>query len=404
MPPEERVSDLLIIGGGPAGMSLACALADGPLQVTLVEQNSPEQRAGAGQKHYALALAYASTQILKALGLWDALRPVAAPVRRVRVSEAGGCGGVLLDAKLLDLPALAYVLDAARLGAALETRLRRAANVRWLRPARLRALRPCAGYMEVTLEGASGRELRRRTRLLLGADGVASRVRDLAGIPWREEASDRVAITTVLEPELPHEDCAHERFTSTGPLVILPLVGGRCAAILFVPRERARHFTGMSKGAFEALLRRRLGGRLGRLRECRERQAFPLAAGRSEVREIPRLLLLGNAALTIHPHGAQGFNLVLRDLWVLAGLLAEAAARGEDPGASWLGTRYLQLRRAEQRRTELFSRGLTALFYPRRPGWKVARNLGMNLFDLSPGARRFLMRRATGLRACPMPR
>ncbi len=409
MPPEERASDVLIVGGGPAGMSLACALADGPLRVTLVERQPPGQRSGPdsgpGQRHCALALACTSVRILEELALWEELRSGAAPLRRVRISELGGCGGALLDAELLGLPALGYVLDAKLLGAALERRLDRAQNVSWLRPARLSALRPGAEHMEAVLqEGESGRETLWRTKLLVGADGAASRVRSLAGITWQEEDYGQTAVVSTLKLEQPHEDCAYEYFTPNGPLAIVPLTAGRCAVILGVPRERAPRFLGMSQGAFEAFLRRRLGGRLGRMRECGERYAYPLTGGRSGRWELSRLLLLGNAALAMHPHAAQGFNLVLRDLWTLAGLLTEAAARGEDPGADYLGVRYTRQRQAEQRHVALFSRGLVKLFYNRRPLTKAVRNLGLNLLDLSPGLQRFLLRRATGLHAFPLDR
>lgn len=386
--------ELLIIGGGPVGATLACALAGQNLRIGLVEAQPLAAAAPPGYDDRSLALAYGARLIFESLGLWQALRPVATPIMKIHISERGRPGFARLDQREEGVEALGYVVEARALGAVLAARLPRLAGVDLLCPARLEEIAVHSDAVWTRLE-LQGRTTARTAKLLAAADGARSQVRRQLGIDALQWDYRQTAIVTTVTPELPHENVAYERFTDTGPLAFLPLGTDRCAVVCTVDTAAAPGVLALADDAFLAWLQDRFGDRLGRLLQVGRRQSYPLTLVKSREHARPRAAIIGNAAHTLHPVAAQGFNVGIRDAAALAEVIADAHAAGEDIGDRAVLERYADWRRWDQRRALIFTDGLTRLFA--NPLLGPARNLGLLAFDLFPPAKHALARQAMGL-------
>lgn len=394
--------DVLIVGGGLVGASLACALGRSRLRVALVEPVPVEAEQQPSYDDRTTALAPSSQRIFQALGLWPELRAEATPIRAVHVSERGGFGFTRLRAADERLEALGYVIPNRCLGQVLPVRAAAQPNVDVFCPARAEAIVTESGAIAVQLAGeAGGRTL--RTRLLVAADGARSHMRELLGIGTEVHDYEQTAVIANLTPERDHAGCAYERFTAEGPMALLPLSGGRCALIWSVPRAQAEDVLALSDQAFLDAVQERFGYRLGRLLKAGRRSAFPLAMTTAQAFTAHRAVVIGNAAHSLHPVAGQGFNLSLRDVAALAELLHEAGQTGADPGASALLARYELARQADYRRVGGFTHFLVQLFSNRVPGLVGARNAGLLALDLLPPGKHGFLRYAMG-RAGPLPR
>lgn len=390
--------EVIIVGGGAVGACLALALAEAGVAVAVIEP-SPPAPAGAGGAGRVLALARGTCRILRGLGLWEALRPGATPIRRLHVSDRGRFGFTRIEARDLGLESLGYVVPAALLGEALHAALQRADGVELLCPARAEgvAIEPDAATVEVRggPEKAAARRL--RGRLLVAADGGRSQVRATLGISARERHYPQEALVCRVTPALAHAGTAWERFTPEGPLALLPLAGEQCGLIWTVAPQRAAHLAALPEAEFLAALEAAFGTRLGGFRAAGARQRHPLVLIESREQVRPRLVVAGNAAHTLHPVAAQGLNLSLRDVAVLAQVLADAVAAGGDPGAPSTLEGYLRWRRPEQRLVTRFTDSLVWLFGARGALLAGARDAGMIGLDLLPPLKTALARRAMGL-------
>jgi len=383
--------DAVIVGGGLAGAGAACALADSPLRILLLESSAERP---AGEETRGLALSLASQRIFDAWGLWADLAAAAAPIRRVHVSEYGRFGAVRLSAADIGAPALGYVLDANLLLQRMWRRLEASRAIETLRPARLVRVDSDTGALALAVR-CGERSLRLRARLLVAADGGHSRTCRLAGIPRRVRDYGQTAIVSEIATWRPHRGSAYERFTAEGPLAVLPLASGKCKLVHTVAAQRRQEVLALSDRDYRELAGRLLGWRLGPVRAAGPRKAYPLYR-RSVLRQAgERLLILGDAAYALHPNVAQGFNLCLRVAQALGELLARCA--DADPGSPFLLRRYCDLRRRDRRRAQRLSDGIAGLFYTRGRLPAVARRLAMLLLELAPPLRRGLITRATGL-------
>ena len=383
--------DVLIIGGGLVGASLAIALDGAGLRVALAEAAPPRVDLQPSYDERNLVLARVSVNALEALGVFDATTP-AIPLRRIHVSRRGDFGAVRLDAEALGLPPFGAVLPARELGNALLRRLDTCTQLGRIAPAQAVAIEPAADALEVELR--SGDTLRRvRTRLLVGADGTESFVRNAFGIDAERRDYAQSAIVTTLTTERPLDGQAFERFTDSGPVALLPLGDRRAGLVLTVPAADAEVVAALDDAAFLAFVHERFGWRAGRFARPGRRKPYPLARMLAERTSAPRMVLVGNAAQTVHPIGAQGFNLGLRDALTLVELLREAAACEGDPGDAALLARHVERRAPDREATTSFSDDLVRLmgndFLPLR----ALRTLGFHALDrIGPLKRRFALR------------
>ncbi|MGD8429060.1 MAG: 2-octaprenyl-6-methoxyphenyl hydroxylase [Ectothiorhodospiraceae bacterium] len=394
--------DVVIAGGGLVGASLACALDGTGVRAAVIEPVAPGAAAQPSFDDRQTALAPTTRRFFEALGLWRSLSREAAAIREIHVSERGGFGFVRLHASDEGLEALGYVVPNRALGAALQPALAAADGVDCFCPAQVDGVEADADGVVVSLTGDEVTE-RLRARLLVVADGARSATREALGIGLQERPYGQSAVIANVTPERHHAGRAFERFTRDGPLALLPGTQGRCAVVWTVSSDDADSVAGLDDRAFLAGLQQRFGYRLGRFLQVGKRGVYPLAALTAERFTDRRVAVIGNAAHTLHPVAGQGFNLAVRDVAVLAELVAEAVAASADPGAQALLDRYQKLRSGDYRRTMGFTDTLVRVFSNDLPGLRSLRNAGLLALDLMPVGKHALLRQAMG-RAGWLPR
>lgn len=397
--------DVLIAGGGMVGVSLALALdtvSGGRLRIVLAEgfplpaATNGTQATLAYRPSFdarATALAHGSRIIFEQLGVWPTLSQHATPITTIHVAERDRFGSAELHAAERGWPALGYVVENAWLGNALMDELRRRRAVTVMSPAKVTGCAPGPQAATVTLETgipeanpqASAETQTLRCKLIAIADGADSRLRQQLGITTTAHAYGRDALITNVCCAEPHRGVAYERFTDWGPMALLPLADSddgqpRAALVWTMPPERANRLLDVSDGVFLNTLQQRFGNRLGPFTRVGQRFRYPLQLIRADEQVRRQIVLVGNAAHSLHPVAGQGFNLALRDVQ----RLADCIARAEDPGAAQALGQYLERQQLDQWRTTIFSDRVTALF---ESGNFVAgglRRLGLLALDLNP--------------------
>lgn len=387
--------DIVIAGGGLAGSTLACALANTGARIAIIE--SVEASAG-HQPSFddrAIALAYGSQRIFEGIGLWKAITPGATAIRKIHVSEQGGFGFTHLDAAEEQVPALGYVALARELGSAIMLQLSKSKVTR-ISPATVAGFSQRGDCLSVDIE-ADGRQRQFVTRLLVAADGGQSLIRQQLDIKTRQWEYGQTAIVTNVIPGIAHHNIAYERFTPNGPLALLPMTENRYGVVLTISSEACEEVMSLDDDAFIAQLHQRIGFRCGRFSRIGRRFSYPLTLMTANEAVRPRIALVGNAGHALHPVSGQGFNLGLRDIAVLADLIAEALRRELDPGSTQLLQQYQKQRLPDQQQVAMMTDGLVRLFGNPLRGVSMGRNLGMLAADLLPGVRHRIARHAMGL-------
>ena len=390
--------DVLIVGGGLVGSTLAHSLAQIQVSVVLVEERDPGRLEQPGFDDRSTALAGGSARILGGLGLWDDVAGEAEPIRTIHISERGRFGASRLLASREGVPALGYTVENRVLAGAVWPKILAAEAVTCLAPGSLEEFEvEASGVTARVSTGGSTRTI--RARLLVAADGARSRVRGALGIGVRQDDYRQKGVILNCETEIPHRGRAFERFTPTGPLAMLPLGRGRMSVVWTLPREAGDRIGALDDAPFRDALQKAFGYRLGRIRQVGVRSAWPLHRVRADALTATRAVLVGNAAFSLHPVAGQGFNLALRDIAALSELICDARRDDAeaDPGAAALLDRYAEWRAADQRRIAGFTHGLMKLFTIDAAPLAVSRGLGLMAFDLAPGAKHWLARQAMGL-------
>ena len=402
--------DIAIVGGGMVGVSLGLLLAARlahDTRILLLEGFPLPARDDQHEKAYtpsfdarATALSYSSYQIYQELGIWPALARRACPILRIHVSERGRFGSTLLRAQDQSWDALGYVVENAWLGASLIQQLYLREQPVLRSPARVSAVRAAGDGYRLSLE--AGDQI--RARLLVVADGADSSLRQALNIPVRTRSYRQHALIANIGHATEHGNCAYERFTGQGPLAMLPLLADssgepRSALVWTLPEALARELTACPEAEFLRRLQGRFGYRLGRLCKVGERFSYPLALVQAEEQVRRGLILLGNAAHSLHPVAGQGFNLALRDAVVFAQVLATAQRNGEDLADLSLLQRYEHLRQGDQARTLTISDRLPRLFGHPGVALRSLRDLGLFSLDISPALKRQFVQQTAGASA-----
>jgi 2-octaprenyl-6-methoxyphenol hydroxylase len=372
--------DVAIVGGGLVGMSLAAALADSRLSVLAIEAEPPPQPAAPRWDERNFALARASVLALDRLGVWPAIAGDANPIRHVHVSTRGEFGAVRIHARDHALDALGHTVPARVLAAALEQHVARLPGLARLRPARVLGLEPGVAVNRLDLETADGR-VQVDARLVVAADGTASTLRGLAGIGTETTDYGQTALVTTLATARAHEDWAYERFTADGPIAALPLAAGRVGFIWSQADAATAQTAALDDAGFLAAAREAFGAKLGAFLRAGRRQPWKLTRVQAERLVGERVVLIGNAAQTLHPIGAQGFNLGLRDALALAARLLAA----DDPGDASVLALYAADRAADRDGTIGWSDGMVRLSSRQAPAVRALRSLGTVAVEHLPG-------------------
>ncbi len=389
--------DVVIVGGGLVGASMACALDGSGLNVAMLEAFPLRETSPATYDDRTLALSNTSCEIFKEIGLWPGLGDGVTPIQRIEVSNRGQFGRTRISADELGMNELGHVVEARLIGQAVRERLPGCKDLTVLSPATLVDMVCSEETVELTIEYEETSACI-ETALVIGADGSQSRVRELAGFSTDVHDYHQTAIIANVTPERPHGHCAYERLTDTGPLAMLPHVGARCGMVWVARNDEADQLMALPDDEFLALLQQRFGWQLGRLRQLGKRSRYPLQLIHASEQVAARTVIIGNAAHTIHNVAAQGFNLGLRDVMALAQQLFSAGKDGRDPGNFDMLHQYQQSRADDQqaiiRLTETLIRGFSNPFLP----VKWARSLGLVAMDSIPGLKQRFVRQAMGNR------
>ena len=389
--------DILIIGGGMVGASLGVALAPLPLRVGLIEAVEFGSAAQPSYDDRTVALSYGSKRIFESLGVWSRLEARGATaIQRIHISDRGHFGFARLDAREAAVEALGYVVENRALGQALKPALAETANLTVICPASVEDVAFAGDAASVTFR-RGGKLETLSARLVVAADGGASPVRNRTGIETRRTDYHQTALVTNVTPEQSHGNVAYERFTANGPLAFLPMSENRCAVVWSLPPEKVEALLTLDEASFMTALQEQFGTRLGRLLKVGKRAAYPLALTRVSEHIRPRLVLIGNAAHTVHPVAGQGFNLGLRDVAVLAQVLNEAQRAGRDLGELAVLKDYADWRRRDNLAISTFTDGLVRTFSNDLAPLSLVRSLGLVAVDLFPPAKRMLLRLSMGL-------
>ncbi|OED42125.1 hypothetical protein ACH42_12475 [Endozoicomonas sp. (ex Bugula neritina AB1)] len=393
--------DVLIVGSGLVGSSLACALEpaikDHGLNVALVETcdlNEPRKRPPSFDAR-ASALSYGTRRIYDELNLWHFVELEATPILDVHVSDKGHFGITRLNYADEKVPALGYVVENHILGEALLDRLQ-AHNKQGLltvfSPDQVKKLTPVSGGMTVELSSASV-----SASLVVLADGGRSGLMDQLGIGREKTTYAQHGLIANLTMDRPHKGVAYERFAGKGPMALLPLKGNRYALVWTVSDDEITDIQSLDNDAFLQLIQERFGYRAGRFLEVGKRDIYPLSMTLAKEQVRPGLVVLGNAAHAIHPVAGQGYNLAIRDTLALANNIQESLQTGQKVGNLTRLLSYQEDQHQDQAVTTVFCDVLVKLFARQDLPSVLVRNIGLVGLDAMKPVKNRFVRKAMGL-------
>lgn len=401
--------DLVIVGGGLVGASLACSLGASELKIAVIEaapfiSNSSQKDQPPYKSSFdarTVALAEGSQQIFQSLGLWEQItRLGATPIKKIHISDRGHAGVSRLDSEQEGVDALGYVVETRVLGQVLTNALSKLTNVELLCPAQLKQLEFSQASAQLTYE-QDGEQKSLRTQLVVAADGGQSISRQLTGVKVFETDYGQHAVIANVAMDKPHNNIAYERFTDTGPLALLPSTAPEdtdnvFALVWTVESDKSNEVAGWDEATFLKELQDRFGTRAGKFIKASPRHVYPLKFMHAREHVRPHLGFIGNAAHTLHPVAGQGFNLGLRDVATLAQVLTDARASGMQLGDMRVLKQYAQWRKRDHWQTSFVTDGLVRLFSSRLPPLMLARNLGLVALDMMPSVKHVVARHAMG--------
>jgi 2-octaprenyl-6-methoxyphenol hydroxylase len=388
--------DVVIAGGGFAGLALAIALKQGLGESFAVMVADPALGREGGDDLRASAIAAAAQRMFEAIGVWDAVAAGAQPILDM----------VVTDSKLKDAVRPVFLTFAGEVepGQPFAHMIEnRPLNAALAEKAREVGVELCAIAIEsfevhqsrIIVTGSDGRVT--QARLLVAADGARSRLREQAGIATHGWNYGQSAIVTTVAHERDHQGRAEEHFLPAGPFAILPLTGRRSSLVWTETEDEAKRIVALPDDAFHAELERRFGLHLGEIGVAGARRAYPLGLHVARAFIAERLALVGDAAHVIHPIAGQGLNMGLRDAAALAEAVVDAARLGLDIGSADVLERYQRWRRFDTAVMGVATDGLNRLFSNESDALRLVRDVGLGIVDRLPGLKSFFIREAAGV-------
>ena len=385
--------DITIVGGGMVGISLALLLAKQQRWKVMVLESQAIK--GASIPDYSpsfdarsTALSWSSRCIFQKMGVWPKIEQHAQAISSIHVSDRGHFGLTRLEAEEAGVDALGYVVENSWLGSVLMQQAVEE-DISLKGAAKITSIHPKAQSMELAIE-VDGQQRLINSKLLVVADGTDSACAKTLGIQQHSKAYGHSAIIANISLEQPHGEVAYERFTDQGPMALLPLPEfkntHRCALVWTQPSEQAEALMVSDESAFLSQLQARFGHRLGQFKQLGERAIYPLALSTSEEQVRRRLVVVGNAAHSLHPVAGQGFNLSLRDIDCLVQCLKDQP-QITDVGELEPLLSYQKQRDKDQRNTLMFTDNLSKLFGLSSSMVALGRNSGLLMMDLVPTLR-----------------
>ena len=408
-------AEVLIVGGGLVGLSLAVALADAGIEVLVIDRADPKAQLDRGFDGRAAAIARGSQRALVGIGLWDHLADAAQPILDIRVSDGrvGAAASSLFlhyDHRDLGQGPLGFIIENRMIRRALHARSGGlAAHLTRRAPGRLVGLERTPGRVTARVEDDGG-IAPVTAQVAICAEGRDAMLRTQAGIGVTRWDYGQSGIVCTVAHERPHHGVAHEHFLPSGPFAMLPMTDGedgtdgrrgrrvhRSSIVWTERRALVPAMMALDETAFAAEIQRRFGDSLGALRAIGGRWAYPLSLIHAERYVAQRLALVGDAAHGLHPIAGQGLNLGLRDVAALAETLVDARRLGLDLGAADVLARYERWRRFDSLLLIAATDSLNRLFSNDLGPLRLARDLGLAAVDRLPPLKRFFMRHAMGL-------
>jgi 2-octaprenyl-6-methoxyphenol hydroxylase len=375
--------DIVIVGGGPVGMVLSLLLAKQNIGSTVLEVR---KQGAANQDTRALALSFGTRRILEKLGVWQTLAPHATAINTIHVSQKGSIGRSLLRAQDYEQEALGYVLSYGALCTVLNAQIADFPMIHLIDEAQAESITHNAAYAAVCYQ-RHGELHDMQSTLVVLADGGRS-MEEVAGLKRDTKEYGHDALITKVSAELPHNNIAYERFTANGPMALLPN-GERDFSLVWTgEKSRIAPLLELSDAEFLAQFHAEFGDRVGRFLSVDKRMTFPLKLSQLQATDTPHLVVVGNAAQTMHPVAGQGFNVGLRDAEVLARHIASSP---DTIGSSEMLAEYRSSRKTDTKHGLLFTDFLVNIFSNDILGVSALRSAGIGMFDLAKPVKRFLV-------------
>lgn len=399
---------VIIVGGGMVGLSLALMLAKSNIAVKLLEAvkypNYDDENVAPYHSSFDArntALSRRSVQIYQKLGLWEALQQHATPILQVHITEQGSFGKARLVAEQEKVESFGQVIENAWLGRVLLTQVRQQPLIELIDGVQVTALTQDINHVQIEAMRNGEYIHALKSKLVIAADGRDSFCRQAIGIGVDEHDYDQVAIVTTVQTSKPHQQVGFERFSALGPLALLPLPGEYRRSVVWpVKKGTEAEWLGEENDQhFLDALQETYGDRAGKFEKTGKRFSYPLAQVLAHKQAVGRVVLMGNAAHTIHPVAGQGFNLCLRDADVLVRFLMEQLAKSDDIGSPDNLLAYEQARLTDQQRVIKFCDSVVRGFSNQNPILKLLRNTGLVAFDVIPGIKPLVANYAMGLKA-----
>lgn len=390
--------DLVIIGAGMAGLSLVHLLKhsiEQGLSVALIERfelpDELEKNQPPSFDGRATALSYGSQQIFSQLGIWDSMSAAACAIHNIQVSDQGRFGQTHIKHTDASVDALGYIIRNRALGLGLMADL--PDSIKVYAPYTVEAITIVDSGASIKLQEAETLT----AKLVVMADGGRSDLAKQLGIQQQKQQYGTHALVTSVRLDRGHEHWAYERFTEAGPIALLPLAKDEFAVVWTLTDELIEEYLALESDVLIARLHQAFGYRAGRITEVGKRASYPLALVKAQEQIRPHLVLLGNAAHSLHPVAGQGFNLALRDATALAAKITAAFSDARDIGEWSVVQEYYQQQERDQRNTVLGSDWLPRLFSQKNSAVRMSRDAGLIALAMSPTLRKLFARQAMGL-------
>ncbi len=384
--------DVIIAGGAMAGATLALALhqlSEGRLSVAVVEPYQADHQQHPGFDARSIALSYGTIQILQRFGLWTDLQSVATPINHIHVSDRYHAGMTDITREEVAVNALGYVVELADVGRIYAEKMANTASISMFCPQSIQNVQ--RDINKVTAVLSNGEQI--EAKLLVAADGAVSTCCEQVGLTLQEHDFEQVAVIANVVAAEQHQGRAFERFTSHGPIALLPMSGNRMSLVWCLPPDKADEVMAYDDEVFLNQLQSEFGWRLGKLEKTGARSSYPLVLRYREQNISHRFAIVGNAAQSLHPIAGQGFNLGIRDV----ASLAEEIVHSEDVGSYRLLSQFKRRRDNDRSATITLTSSLVHLFSNDWLALRIGRNLGLAAMDNIPMLKTPLLRRTLGV-------